>query len=142
MSLGHCPTQVTEANMAIEARALIPQAGHVGAESQVRTINFRLGMTYVGWARCLPRAAVLMAFAAGLLLPVGVTPARPTSDTQAFDSIYYNALLSGRDADAALRKAHYLTGSLMQHFGMTRFEAAAEVARIMIMRSGALCSGG
>jgi hypothetical protein len=107
----------------------------------VRTINFRLDVVYVGWARWLPCAAVLMACAAGTLLPVGATPARTASDTQAFDSIYYNALLSGRDADAALRKAHYLTGSLMQHFGMTRSAAAAEVARTMIMRSGALCSG-
>jgi len=106
----------------------------------VRT-NFRLGMTYVGWAQWLPRAAVLMMCAAGTLLPVGSTPARTTSDTEAFDSVYYNALLTGRDADAALRKAHYLTGSLMQHFGMTRTDAAAEVARTMITRSGALCSG-
>jgi len=30
----------------------------------------------------------------------------------------------------------------MQHFGMTQSEAAAEVARTMIMRSGTLCAGG
>lgn len=127
--------------MAGGAIGSIDQAGRVGAENAVRT-NFRLGMTYVGWAQWLPRAAVLMMCAAGTLLPVGSTPARTTSDTEAFDSVYYNALLTGRDADAALRKAHYLTGSLMQHFGMTRSEAAAEVARTMITRSGALCSGG
>lgn len=106
------------------------------------TTNFRLGVTCLRWARWLPRAAVLLAFAAGTLLPVAVAPARPAADAEAFDNIYYNALLSGRDADAALRKAHYLTGSLMQHFGMTRSDAAAEVARTMIMRSGALCAGG
>ena len=108
----------------------------------MRTTGFRLGVTFVRWAWWLPRAAVLMAFAVGTLLPVGTTPARPTAAAAAFDSIYYNALLSSRDTDAAMRKAHYLTGSLMQHFGMTQSEAAAEVARTMIMRSGALCSGG
>lgn len=106
------------------------------------TTNFRLGVTFDRWARWLPRAAVLMAFAAGTLLPVGTRPAQPTAAAAAFDSIYYNALLSGRDTARAMRKAHYLTGSLMQHFGMTRSEAAAKVARTMIMRSGALCSGG
>lgn len=108
----------------------------------MRTTGFRLGVTFDRRARWLPCAAVLLAFAAGTLLPVGTTPARPTAAAAAFDSIYYNALLSGRDTDAAMRKAHYLTGSLMQHFGMTRSEAAAEVARTMIMRSGALCAGG
>ena len=108
----------------------------------MHTTDLPDGVSRVRRARWLPRAAVLMAFAAATLLPVGTTPARPASDAQTFDNIYYNALLSGRDAEAALRKARYLTGSLMQHLGMTRSEAAAEVARTMIMRSGALCSGG
>jgi hypothetical protein len=108
----------------------------------MRTTKFRPGVIYGGWARWLRRAAVLTVCAAATVLPVGATPAGTSSDTEAFASIYDNALLTGRDADAALRKAHYLTGSLMQHFGMTRSEAAAEVARTMIMRSGALCSGG
>ena len=108
----------------------------------MRTTNLPNGVGRVRRARSLLRAAVLMAFAAATLLPVGTTPARPTADAETFDSIYYDALLSGRDPDAALRKARYLTGSLMQHLGMTRSEAAAEVAKTMIMRSGALCSGG
>jgi hypothetical protein len=114
----------------------------------VRTTGCRLDVIHASRARRPLRATfvvcatLLMALVLGMILPVGIAPASTTADAKVFDNIYYNALLSGRDPDAALRKAHYLTGSLMQHFGMTRSAAAAEIARTMIMRSGALCSGG
>jgi hypothetical protein len=94
--------------------------------------------------RVRPRAtAMVLALVVGCVVFVPEhMPVGQPADVGVFDSVYYNALLSGRDADAALRKAHYLTGSLMRHFGMTRSEAASEVARTMIMRSGLLCSGG
>jgi hypothetical protein len=101
-------------------------------------IGLRLG----GRARLLVTGMLLAVLVGGIVFVPEHTLVGQTADPPVFDSIYYNALLSGRDADAALRKAHYLTGSLMQHFGMTRSEAAAEVARTMVMRSGLLCSGG
>jgi hypothetical protein len=96
------------------------------------TTGLRLGVRHSGRFRRRVTATLLTALA-----PVG-----ETAEAVVFENIYYNALLSGRDADAALRKAHYLTGSLTQHFGMTRSEAATEVARTMVMRGGLLCSGG
>jgi hypothetical protein len=95
------------------------------------------------WGRMgrLATAMLLTVVVGGIDLVPQLTPVGQTPDSGVFESIYYNALLSGRDADAALRKAHYLTGNLIQHFGMTQSEAAREVARTMIMRSGLLCSG-
>jgi hypothetical protein len=40
-----------------------------------------------------------------------------------------------------VHKARYTAGTLMKQFGMTRPEAAAEVARFAIWRSGRLCGG-
>ena len=77
-----------------------------------------------------------------IILSAGSTLGRPTAaETKAFGSIYYAALLSGRDPDAAVRKARYTAGTLMKQFGMTRPEAVAEIARFAIWRSGRLCGG-
>jgi hypothetical protein len=84
----------------------------------------------------------MIALAVGFLLIVASAFSRPNVETDAFDSIYYTALLSGRDPDAALRKAHFTTSILTKQFGMPRFKAAAEVAKFMIWRSGRLCGGG
>lgn len=92
--------------------------------------------------RPLATAILLTALVTGTVPAPEHTDMGQTADTGLFGDIYYDALLSGRDADAALRKAHFLTGSLVQHFGMRRSDAAALVARTMIMRSGLLCSGG
>jgi hypothetical protein len=61
------------------------------------------------------------------------------AETEAFDSVYYTALLSGRDPNAALRKADFTANLLMTQFGMTRSNAVAEVVKFMIWRSGRLC---
>ena len=106
------------------------------------TTGLRLDLRHGGKLRQRVTATLLTALVAGIVLTPEHTPLGETAEAGVFENIYYNALLSGRDADAALRKAHYLTGSLMQHFGMTRSEATAEVARTMVMRSGLLCSGG
>jgi hypothetical protein len=108
---------------------------------QMRAIILRVGEWGVGRMGPLVTAVLLAVVVGGIDLVAQLASVGQTPDFGMFESIYYNALLSGRDADAAMRKAHYLTGSLMQHFGMTRSEAATEVARTMIMRSGLLCSG-
>jgi hypothetical protein len=100
-----------------------------------------IGLRRRGRVRVVTSATLLAALVGGIVLTPTHTLVGQPADPPVFENIYYNALLSGRDADAALRKAHYLTGSLMQHFGMTRSDAATEVARTMIMRSGLLCSG-
>jgi hypothetical protein len=107
----------------------------------VRTIGLLQRMRRVLWSRRLLAAALTATLAAGVLPQVGRALNQHTEETAASDSVYYTALLSGRDADAALRKAHYLTGTMMQEFRMTRAEAAAYVARSMVWRNGRLCGG-
>jgi hypothetical protein len=92
-------------------------------------------------SRWLLAAALTVTLAAGVVPQVGRVLNQHTEEAAAYDSVYYIALLSGRDADAAVRKAHYLTGTMMQQFGMTRAEAAAYVARSMVWRDGSLCGG-
>lgn len=67
---------------------------------------------------------------------------RPSAELAALDSVYYGALLSGRDPDAAVHKARFRTGVLMRDLGMTRSAAAADIARFMLRRGGTLCVGG
>ena len=108
---------------------------------RVRKLGFHVGAISRGWARWIVPATLMMMLAAGILLSVGRTLGRPTAESEAFDSVYYAALLSGRDPDAAVRKARFTAGILMKQFGMTRPEAAAEVTKFMIWRSGRLCGG-
>jgi hypothetical protein len=112
-----------------------------GGHDPVRTIGLLQRMRRVLWSRRLLAAALTATLAAGVLPQVGRALNQHTEETAASDSVYYTALLSGRDADAALRKAHYLTGTMMQEFRMTRAEAAAYVARSMVWRNGRLCGG-
>jgi hypothetical protein len=118
---------------------LIPDLS-VRKRRQMRTASLRVRDG--GRVRRLVTATLLTALATGTVPTPERTGIGQTADTLLFEDIYYDALLSGRDADAALRKAQFLTGSLMQHFGMRRSDAAALVARMMITRSGLLCSGG
>ena len=60
---------------------------------------------------------------------------------EAFRAVYVAAELSGRDPDAALGKAQFRTGILVRDLGMERSEAAAEVARSLILRIDRLCGG-
>jgi len=84
-----------------------------------------------------------MLFVLPLLIMGGDAFWQPPSgaEIKAYDSIYYMALLSGRDPDAALRKAHFTAVSLVKQFGLTTSEAAAEMAKFLIRRSGRLCGG-
>ena len=94
------------------------------------------------WARCLVPVTVMIAVAIGIPSNSNIAQNGSTAEIQAFDRIYYTALLAGRDPEAALRKAHYTTNLLMKQFGMTRSEATMDVARFMVWRTGQLCGGG
>jgi len=107
----------------------------------MRTITLPLRPRRVRQTHWLLAAALTTALAAGVLPQAVRALHRNAAETAAYDSVYYTALLSGRDADAALRKAHYLTGTMMREFGMTRTEAAAYVAGSMLWRNGKLCGG-
>lgn len=99
----------------------------------------------LGWTRWLLAAALTAALTAalvaGVLPQVGRALSPHALDEAAYDSIYYTALLSGRDPDAAMCKAHYLTGTMMREFRMSHTEAAAYVARSMVWRNGSLRGG-
>jgi hypothetical protein len=112
-----------------------------GGHDPVRTAKSQQRVRHVLWSRRLLAVALTVTLAAGVLPQVGRALNQHTEETAAYDSVYYTALLSGRDPDAALRKAHYLTGTMMQQFGMTRAEAVAYVARSMVWRNGRLCGG-
>jgi hypothetical protein len=107
----------------------------------VWTTGWPRRVRYLGWARRMVAAALTTTLAAGVLPQVGRALSRHVAEAAAYDSVYYSALLSGRDAEAAVRKAHYLTGTMMQEFGMTRAEATAYVVRSMVRRNGSLCGG-
>jgi len=84
---------------------------------------------------------VMSALVGGVAVVTESVFTKPKAETEAFESVYYAALLSGRDPDAALRKARFRTELLMKDFGESKSRAAAEVARFMIWRAGSLCGG-
>jgi hypothetical protein len=81
-----------------------------------------------------------IALAAGIPLLARTAFGRSAAEAEAYDDVYYIALLTGRDANAALRKAHYRTDLLMNELGMTRSEATALAVRSVIWGAGNLCS--
>jgi hypothetical protein len=85
---------------------------------------------------------MMVVLAGGVLLVAAIVHRGPSTEAEAFASIYYTQLLSGRDPEAALRKTHFTAGILMKQFGKSRSEAAADVAKFMIWRGGNLCGGG
>ena len=107
----------------------------------MRTVGLLQRVRHVGWTQPLLAATLTITLAAGVVPQVARALNRHAAEAAAYDSVYYTALLSGRDAGAAVRKAHYLTGTMMQEFGVTRAEAAAYVARSMVWRNGSLCGG-
>jgi tetrahydromethanopterin S-methyltransferase subunit F len=76
---------------------------------------------------------------AGLALRTVFEP--PPAAQQMFEDIRYVAMFTGRDPDAAVRKAKLRVNLLMRDFGMSESRAAEYVARIMLEQSGGLCSG-
>ena len=68
------------------------------------TTGLRVDVRYGGKLRQRATATLLTALVAGIVLTPQRTPVGETPDAGLFENIYYDALLSGRDADAALRK--------------------------------------
>ena len=92
----------------------------------------------LGW--CV--LAVLIGLgAASAVLGARAAFAPRTVARRMFADIRTTALLTGRDPAAAVAKARFRTGVMMHDFGMTRDQAAAYVARVMIEEAGGLCSG-
>lgn len=87
-------------------------------------------------------AALATMLAAGASVWAGTVVRDHRIETTAFNAVYYAALFGGRDPDAALRKAHFTANVMVRQLGMTRADAAAEVARFMILRGGGICVGG
>jgi hypothetical protein len=96
----------------------------------------------------IPRLRLIVFAALATLLAVGgsvwagTTAREYRAEATAFRAVYYAALFGGRDPDAALRKANFTANVMVHDLGMTRADAAAEVARFMIVRGGSICVGG
>jgi hypothetical protein len=105
----------------------------------VRTIGLLRRLKHLAWARFLLAATLATALVAVTLPPVARALHQHAEEDDAYDSVYYTALLTGHDPHAAVVKAHYLTGTMMREFGMTQPQAAAYVARSMVWRSNGLC---
>ncbi len=115
--------------------------------------EFPIEMLSMGRGACRParpRARRLGWFVLGMLIGLGaagvvlgarVAFAPRTIAQRMFADIRATAALNGRDPATAVAKARFRTGVMMRDFGMTRDQAAAYVARVMIEEAGGLCSG-
>lgn len=72
----------------------------------------------------------------------GAAARERAAEATAYKAVYIAAMLSHHDPDAAVRKARWTTDGMVENFGMARGEAAAEVARFLILHGGGLCQGG
>ena len=120
---------------------LVDRFASAWRELHVQAVRFSRVMADAKWARFLASTALIV-IVAEAPLHIGAMFTRHTAETDAYDRVYYTALLTGRSTDAALRKAQFRTDLLMREFGMTRSEAAAQAAQSMIWSAGNLCSGG
>jgi hypothetical protein len=84
---------------------------------------------------------LIAALSAGMSASATLTSGSPSLEATALNSVYYTALLTGRDPDAAVRKARHSTDVLMHQLGMTRSAAATDVTRFTLRRGGVLCGG-
>jgi hypothetical protein len=105
----------------------------------MQATGLNLGVMNGERARCIVPATMVAALVAALLLAAAVLIFQPTAETEAYRSVYYAAQLSGRDPDAAVRKARFRAGILVKQFGMSRSDAAADIARFMIVNAGNPC---
>ncbi len=99
------------------------------------------GGTRVRWLRVMGIGVVLAVALGGATLASRTVFEPPSATQQMFEDIRYAAMFTGRDPDAAVRKAKLRVNLLMRDFGMSEDRAAEYVARIMLEQSGGLCSG-
>jgi hypothetical protein len=93
----------------------------------------------VGAQAGVARVMLIVVLGAGVPASATITSASP--EAKALNSVYFTALLSGRDPDAAVRKARYSARILMHGLGMTRSAALADVTQFALRRGGVLCGG-
>jgi hypothetical protein len=93
----------------------------------------------VGAQAGVARAMLIVVLGAGVPASATVTSASP--EAEALNSVYFSALLSGRDPNAAVRKARFSAHILMHDLGMTRSVALADVTQFALRRRGVLCGG-
>jgi hypothetical protein len=86
-------------------------------------------------------ARVILVVVLGAGVPASATITSPSPEAMALNRVYFTALLSGRDPDAAVRKARYTAQILMQNLGMPRSAALADVTQFALRRGGVLCGG-
>jgi hypothetical protein len=97
--------------------------------------------------RLCPRAGVGAGVVRVMLIVVlgaGVPASAITSaspEAKALNGVDFSALLSGRDPNAAVRKARFSAHILMHDLGMTRSAALADVTQFALRRRGVLCGG-
>lgn len=87
------------------------------------------------------RVVLIVALSAGMTASADITSASPSPESHALNSVYFTALLTGRDPDAAVRKARFTMRVLMQDLGMARSAAVTDVTRLILLRGGTLCGG-
>lgn len=116
--------------------------------AQTATIRAMIPTRVTGSTSAGARRLMLIAIGMMLVVAIGAVGlaaraafAPPSGAQQMFEDIRYMAMFTGRDSDAAVRKAKLRVHLLMQDFGISRTRAAEYVARIMIEQSGGLCSG-
>ena len=85
------------------------------------------------------RIVLIVALSAGMTASANITSGSPES--VALNSVYFTALLGGRDPDAAVRKVRFTVHILMKDLGMTRSAAVTDVMRYTLRRGNALCGG-
>src|ERR1700722_12431625 len=87
-------------------------------------------------------AVLAITLAVSVAAWAGAVARERATEAAAYEAVYLAATLSHRDPDAAVRKARWRTDALVEDLGMARGQAAAEVARFLILRGGGLCQGG
>ena len=87
------------------------------------------------------RVVSIVALSAGMTASASITSAPPSPESQALNSVYFTALLAGRDPDAAARKARFTVCVLMKDLGMPRSAAVTDATRFTLRRGGTLCGG-
>jgi hypothetical protein len=90
----------------------------------------------------IPRLVLIVAMSAGMSASATVTSRSPSLEATALNSVYFTALLTGRDPDAAVRKARFGIRVLMHQLGVPHSAALADETRFLLRRSGTLCGNG
>ena len=87
------------------------------------------------------RVVLIVALSAGITASANSTSGSPSPESMALNSVYFTALLGGKDPDAAVRKLRFTVHILMKDLGMTGSDAVTDVMRFTLRHGNALCRG-